>query len=177
MTNPNTYTPSHVANFFLQHAENNEIPVSVMKLNKLVYFAYGWTLALLDRPLFNEQIEAWKYGPVIPSLYHEFKHFGSKPIEDGVRSYDFDAFKDEKPVAPELPQNEKEIIEILNKVWDLYKDFSATTLMRLTHEKGAPWDRVFKKNERNIAIDDTIIKEYFVEALTRLVSNDGHATG
>lgn len=54
--------------------------MSLLKLIKLVYLAYGWSIAL-DYRLFDEPIVAWKHGPVIRSLYHEFKHFGAAPIK------------------------------------------------------------------------------------------------
>ena len=52
-----------------------------MKIIKLVYIAHGHYLAKNDSPLFTEKVEAWDYGPVIPSLYHEFKIYGAFPID------------------------------------------------------------------------------------------------
>ncbi|QLH42366.1 MAG: DUF4065 domain-containing protein [Coxiellaceae bacterium] len=51
-----------------------------MKLAKLIYVAHGWSLALNDVPLIDEAVQAWKFGPVIESVYHEFKHFGNDVI-------------------------------------------------------------------------------------------------
>jgi len=51
-----------------------------MQLIKLVYIAHGWTLGLYNQPLIGKQVEAWTYGPVIPSVYHDFKHYGRDPI-------------------------------------------------------------------------------------------------
>lgn len=47
--------------------------ISTMKLQKLCYFAQGWSLVWADKPLFDEPIEAWRYGPVIPELYHQHR--------------------------------------------------------------------------------------------------------
>ena len=55
--------------------------VSPMKLQKLVYFAHGWHLAIHNRPLVNEQVEAWKFGPVFSDLYHQIKSFGNEKID------------------------------------------------------------------------------------------------
>ena len=56
-----------------------------LKLQKLVYYAQAWHLALRDVPLFEEDFEAWVHGPVIPALYQEYKKFGWRPILEGSR--------------------------------------------------------------------------------------------
>ena len=73
MTIREKYTAFHIANYFLWRAWEEGVEVTPLKLIKLVYIAYGWNLVLnKDRPkLFEERIEAWKYGPVIPSVYHD----------------------------------------------------------------------------------------------------------
>ena len=79
------YSPAAIANNILWLAREEGISVTVMKLLKLVYIVYGWTLASLDHKLFNEPIQAWKHGPVIPSIYYQFDNFGSKPIDTFCR--------------------------------------------------------------------------------------------
>ena len=73
------YTPSHIANFFIDREIKK---ITNLRLNKYVYFAYGFALAILDREIFHEPIQAWKFGPVIPSIYHEFKRFEFRPIDE-----------------------------------------------------------------------------------------------
>jgi uncharacterized phage-associated protein len=67
-----------VANYFLkrQEPEVGDLMTN-LKLQKLVYYAQGFYLAMMDSPLFNEPIEAWEHGPVCVPLYHEYKNFGS----------------------------------------------------------------------------------------------------
>ena len=69
-----------IANEFLELAAREGVSLSQMKLQKLVYFAYGWSLALRGDPLVNEQVECWDYGPVFPSLYRRTKRYGADPI-------------------------------------------------------------------------------------------------
>ncbi|MDR1104784.1 MAG: DUF4065 domain-containing protein [Treponema sp.] len=53
------------------------LPVDNLKLQKLLYYSQAVHLTLNDRaPLFPEPIEAWDYGPVVPSVYHEYKSYG-----------------------------------------------------------------------------------------------------
>ena len=69
-----------VANHFLELAKRDGQTIDPMKIQKLAYYAHGFFLALYDKPLLDDRVEAWKWGPVIPSLYHEFKQYGGGPI-------------------------------------------------------------------------------------------------
>src|SRR5262245_61420633 len=83
-----TFDAKAVANRFLNLARLEEKNLTPMKLQKLVYYAQGWCLGLNDCPIINEQVEAWQYGPVIPTLYHTFKEFGNGAITALARQYD-----------------------------------------------------------------------------------------
>ncbi|MCB0375635.1 MAG: DUF4065 domain-containing protein, partial [Sinomicrobium sp.] len=74
------YNPVIVANYFLSKY-GVDYHITPMKLVKLVYIAHGWHLGITDNALIDENPEAWKYGPVIPRIYHEFKKFGKNPIK------------------------------------------------------------------------------------------------
>jgi uncharacterized phage-associated protein len=72
-------TALDVAQYFIAVAPEEE-GITHLKLEKLVAYAQAMSLAMLDRPLFTEEIEAWDQGPVIPSVYDEFKGNGKSPI-------------------------------------------------------------------------------------------------
>src|SRR5438093_7141533 len=74
------YGAKAIANYFLELAEVKDQKIDPMKMQKLVYFAHGWCLALKEAPLITEKIEAWAYGPVIRTLYGAFKDLGSRDI-------------------------------------------------------------------------------------------------
>ena len=80
MTHRRPYKVEAVANWFLQYAKSNDIIIDHMKLQKMIYFANGWALGVTGEPLIDERFEAWQYGPVVPSIYHQFKAFGRRPI-------------------------------------------------------------------------------------------------
>jgi uncharacterized phage-associated protein len=75
------FAPLAVANAVLDEARDQGKSLTIMQLLKLVYIAHGWSLALLNVPLVNEEPEAWQHGPVFPSIYREFRRFGSQPIQ------------------------------------------------------------------------------------------------
>ncbi|NJL22264.1 MAG: SocA family protein [Leptolyngbyaceae cyanobacterium SM1_3_5] len=115
-----------VANYFIWLANSTGSFVSNLKLQKLVYYAQAWHLALYGEPLFQEDFEAWVHGPVIPNLYHEYKGFGWKPIQKDVeKKYIKDTF-DESTLA------------FLEEVAEAYFSYDAYALERMTHVE-SPW--------------------------------------
>lgn len=146
---------SAVANEFL----NKSKEISVLKLVKLCYIAQGFSLAVLDRPIFNDdRIEAWRYGPVVPSIYHEFKHFKKGSITEKSKFLALNSNFDFIEETPELTdENDKKIVEI---VWNMYGKFSPGELVDLTHKNGTPWDLTYRPNSNNV-IPNELIKEYY----------------
>ena len=71
-----------VANEFISLAKKDGYYFTPMQLLKLVYIAHGWMFGFFNEPLIDDDIEAWKYGPVIPNLYQAIKNYGSRQIED-----------------------------------------------------------------------------------------------
>jgi len=146
---------SAVANEFLGKSKE----ISVLKLVKLCYIAQGFSLAVLDRPIFNDdRIEAWRYGPVVPSIYHEFKHFKKGSITEKSKFLALNSNFDFIEETPELTdENDKKIVEI---VWNMYGKFSPGELVDLTHKNGTPWDLTYRPNSNNV-IPNELIKEYY----------------
>lgn len=144
-----------VANEFLAIPNND---ITLLKLLKLCYIAQGFSLAILDRPIFDNEIEAWRYGPVIPALYHEFKHFGSEKIDEKSQySYLDDNFNFISEIPTLTNDEDKKIIQI---VWNLYGIYSGGDLVDMTHRSGTPWDLTYIPNANNV-IPHRLIKEYY----------------
>ena len=161
-------TSSNVANFFLSKAKEENTHLTQLKLMKISYFAYGWVLATLHKKLFEEEIEAWRFGPVIPSLYHEFKHYKYNAINAFSTSFDFENGKE---TIPQIDKSDKSSV-ILEKVWDIYKHLSAESLVNKTHEKDTPWAKYYTPGEYGTVIPDDIIKSYFKQKISDLLSDD-----
>lgn len=157
------YTPQDIANFFLDKAEEEGQPISAMKLQKLVYIAYGWYLALMGKRLFEEDIEAWQHGPVIPSLYHEFKRFRGSPIEGRATIYDYDS---NDLSIPGVDQGDEDTLSILGRVWNIYHPFSGWALRGKTHQPGTPWHQVYDPGEMSKPIPDELIAEHFRDRIS-----------
>ena len=89
------------------------------KLHKLVYYVQVWSLVWRNRPAFDGRIEAWKHGPVAPSLQTEMVHRASDSILRAVS----------------LPPEEAAHVD---RVLVYYGHMSADQLIKLTHEE-SPW--------------------------------------
>ncbi|NLS93510.1 MAG: SocA family protein [Planctomycetaceae bacterium] len=143
------YSPKAVANFILTQAFREGIPISPMKLQKLLYYTQGWHLAFTDTPIFNEQIECWPYGPVVSSVFHHFKLFGKDPIDrkaTDVRPRKVDGRRVFRTVIPVLPDDlPSESREVLDAVWDSYKNLTAIKLSNMTHAADGPWREIYDR--------------------------------
>lgn len=136
-------TASDAAKYLLTLSEPDEGDlISNLKLQKLVYYAQGFHLALFDAPMFPDEIAAWEHGPVVPTLYHAYKDKGSGPI----------------PVPEGFdPQCIAEPIRgVLDEVWEVYGQFSAWKLRNMTHEE-PPW----RDTPRGGVISHDVLKAYF----------------
>jgi uncharacterized phage-associated protein len=80
------YSVEALANTILDTSEEMGTPLGPMKIQKLMYLMHGYYLALTGAPLVDEFFEAWQYGPVVPTIYHQFKEFGSRDIRKGRRA-------------------------------------------------------------------------------------------
>lgn len=131
------YPSLAVANYFIEQA-NSRFGRSLdpLKLQKLIYFAHGWNLAISGRPLINEPVEAWPYGPVIPSVYHEFKAYGRDDID--LPAYIYDYVSGDR-IKPAVPEEDRTTLDLLDRIWKTYGRFSGTQLSAMTHQPGSPW--------------------------------------
>ena len=119
-----------------------------MHVLKLVYLCHGWMLGIFGRPLIVQPVEAWRYGPVVPVVYHTYKAFGGDAIDVGLIDH-----------SDEFDQNEA---TLLGAVLDAYKDYSAWDLSAITHQPGTPWHTVYKggRGEGAIIPNNLIRKHY-----------------
>jgi len=141
-----------LANFFIQKSKDENVVLDPLKLQKLLYYAYGWYLAIKDKQLFAEKIGAWRYGPVIQNIYREFASFGSNQITDFGTEFNGNQF-----IAPSV--QDAEVSEFLKQIWDTHKGLSGIELSNATHESGAPWDLARKAGRPYL--DDEDMKSYF----------------
>lgn len=154
-----------IANYFVDKAAsdtNAPYSLTLLRLVKYVYIAYGFALAILDRLIIDERfdtIEAWKYGPVIPSVYHSFKHNADNPITSKAVVINGKSFDDGiQFVSPNV--EDEDVKKILDFVWMRYRNASTVQLIEIMHHDGTPWAYCYRIG-RNNKIPHEMTKAYY----------------
>lgn len=160
------YPTKSVANLLLNKAAEADIKLTPLKLQKLMYYTYGYYLAATDLPLIDTPIEAWEYGPVIASVYHEFKSFGSKEITRPAMDLDFASGS---LVPCPIPTGDSKLNKVADFVVKTYGNYSGLTLSELTHADGSPWHITRNENPgiRGADIKPKLIKDHFAPLIQR----------
>lgn len=152
------YSARDVANWFIAKAnegystesadtEHKEYPESIshLKLQKLLYFAQAAHLALEGSKLFEDKIEAWAFGPVVLSVYQDFRQYGNKPIQEPKN----------KKYKTVITLSDRKFLE---QIWEIFGKFSASRLVDITHGH-RPWQSAYKA--KNKEITSKVLKEYY----------------
>lgn len=120
----------NIANYFIEIANRvDENDLTNLKLQKILYFAQRDHFRNTQSVLFEDKIEAWKYGPVVPDVYHRYKYCGNFPI-----------------TLADIPQDMSEEIpekDFLDGIWIKYGIYSANKLVQITHAPGTAWNAVY----------------------------------
>ena len=156
------YPAKAIANYFLNKSKQDSISLSPLKMIKLVYISHGWHLGFKNKPLIEEYVQAWDYGPVISELYHEFKIYGNQYILDYAKDY-VEKGGRLVEIEPQIEKIDSSTQNFLDDIWDIYKDYSVNELMDMTHQEGTPWAIAFSQEsiKRNPVISDQLIGEYY----------------
>ncbi|SFF67982.1 Uncharacterized phage-associated protein [Clostridium cadaveris] len=155
------FEAENIARWFLlrnkteQDADECVESITNLKLQKLLYYAQGVHLAITGQPLFEDEIQAWKHGPVIPKIYEIYKGNKGEPIE---------VENDESDLALLAKVEErKEVADTLEFVFNEYGQYSAWGLRNMTHQE-RPW----KETNLNNIISKDLIREFFSEEVVEV---------
>lgn len=121
------------------------------QLQKLCYYSQAWHLALLDRPLFNDDFQAWIHGPVCLSLYSFYAGRGWTPIEK---------------LKGAAPKFNNESLQILKAVYRTYSKLSGAQLEAITHSE-LPWQEargnIPPYEPSNNIISNELMRQFYAE--------------
>ena len=138
-------TVKEVSKAILQQSAS---PISNLKLQKLLYYVQGWSLGLYQQAAFNERIEAWVHGPVVPEIFHAYRHFRWNPI---------DVPTDPVSVPASMQGHIGEVLKV-------YGSLTAVQLEQLSHDE-KPWREARKgllpRAPSNVVISHELMKNFF----------------
>lgn len=167
MSNDKTFDPMLLANFlvFLSNKENKDI--TNLKLQKILFFVNAkYLLDNNGKPLMNEEFQRWIYGPVMYSVYENFRYFGSDPILQLIGTYVYENnnpflanYREFKPT--QLPS---EIRSLTKKVFNSLIDMDPFKLVKYTHQENL-WSEYVKDINNRTAPNykNSEIYQYFLD--------------
>ena len=148
MPTDRSMTAQDVANYFIDLVDApSGDNITNLKLQKLLYYAQGFYIAMQGEPLFPESLLAWKHGPVVRRIYDEYRGYAWEPLP--------------APRGIDRSQYVPEVREILDTVQDQYGRYTAKTLEKMTHEE-SPW----LETPTNKIISLELLHEFFSQITT-----------
>lgn len=167
-----------IANYFVEKSLTEKVELTPMKLVKIVYIAHGWLYGVTNgkHRLLDEDAQAWKYGPVIESVYQKFRKYGAEQITN-IQPEDFTIVDGRISFQKHYPEiKDKGLYPFLDRVWDVYKKYTGPQLSALTHQAGTPWDIAYNtlggKERNGVKIPNEIIAEHYKSLLSRNGGNN-----
>lgn len=142
-----SYVATVVANNVLNRAFREGINVSPMKLQKILYFIASEYQKRTHKPLFNELFETWDYGPVLRSVYSEFRPYSRQSI----RQFAKDSSGQSLMVNE---SSDEELKSVIDEIWLRTKDIGAVILSDITHEEDSAWDRAYQAEKSVLDFED-----------------------
>lgn len=144
-----------VANYFLKIVDRESgSTITPLKLQKILYYAQGYHLAMFGTPLFDEEFEAWAHGPANPDIYDKYKDYKYGSI-------------DEPDV--EIPEIDEETKRFLNEIWETFGMYDGKFLEKMTH-KEEPWVKARKGYDAGEVCNEIITKDSMKEFFKKIIN-------
>lgn len=119
-----------VADYLIVKLDEGGSPPSVHKINKLLYYSQGWSLALLGRRLFEGRFQAWVHGPL------------NRPLFDRLTGLDRNLYsvmgRDDVRPGFSFETLDLEELRLIDDVLEAYGMLSSTDLQELSRSE-SPW--------------------------------------
>jgi len=123
----------------------DSLEITHLKLQKLLFYSQAYHLVILDKPLFEDDLLAWEYGPVVRKVYENYKKYNSSII----------SIKKELKLEPISAPS----IGVISAVMSAYSKFSGIELMGMTHSESL-WQEAFAKGKNETISHDSVKKYY-----------------
>ena len=150
-----------IANEILIRAWSEDLELTQIDVQKIMYFLHGHHLRDHGMPLIRSEFEAWDYGPVQRIVYDEFKKFADRPITE--LAVKFDPIRRTRSEFPRLSDNAA--VSTIEKHLYKYLEIPSFTLVDITHRQGTPWSRTIEDATTRVnvgmRIKDELIKVHF----------------
>ena len=143
-----SYSAIKVSRYIIKYSNENNLIISNLKLQKLLYFIQSHFLVQKNEICFTDEIKTSDLGPIVQNVYDEYKHFGAGNIPFIFVSYEIS--KDD------IREDDRKLID---EVIDEFSTFRSSELMEMIKNQD-PWIRTYKQGDK-ISIDTKLLKEFF----------------
>ncbi|QDZ41964.1 Panacea domain-containing protein [Corynebacterium sp. sy039] len=154
-----TYSPTMIANNILSRTFAEKNYITPMKLQKILYFVASEYQKMTGKPLLEEPFSTWAYGPVLYSVYNEFRSFSRKDIKRYAR----DAEGNTLVISEDEDIRLKMAIDL---VWNKTKNKTAVQLSEITHIEDSAWDKAYQQDFPTLQPEDILSDKTYREALS-----------
>lgn len=136
-----------VAKYIINKCTTDEHPISNLQLQKILYYIQHDFLVNKNKELFEDEFAAWKFGPIVPSIYHVYSTAGGMKLEETYEDIDLNSF-------------EPEDLETINSIVEEKREKNPWLLVDETHKEGKAWDLIF---QNGLGFKDPIPKNLIKE--------------
>jgi len=150
------FKAEQIGEYFVRRGIQTGNQIDLVQVIKITYIAHGFYLGTMNQPLINEDVEAWKYGPVIPEIYQYYKDWSKDPI-----------LKENPYIDPSPVEQVEGLDRFLDLIFNKYSLYTASQLIRLTHQKNTPWSSVYDPAKRNVVIPQKSIADHYKSLVSK----------
>ena len=161
------YYALDVARYIINYCHKNGYEITNLRIQKLLYFVQAAFLSVTEEkePCFRDDIEAWSFGPVVPSVYQYLKCYGGMNIPEIRHYWGIPVGGNSQISYMDYDDNliDEDDKKIINDMVDLCNNYTAAQLVNITHRQD-PWENAYEPYANNI-IEKKVIKEYFINKI------------
>ena len=157
------YEAKDIAKFVVNYANNKGKFVNNTMVNIILYYLQGFSYICYNEPLFQDDFEAWAYGPRIPEVYKLFSMFGLGKIRPYNDVWDLFFYRKVENINYREGFSEK-IADFLEVNVTNLLQYNSSELVASTWKKGTAWEKIYEDGRKNV-IPKSVIKDYFISTM------------
>lgn len=157
------YEAKEVAKFIVNYANSKGKFVNNTMVNIILYYLQGFSYICYNEPLFQDDFEAWGYGPRIPEVYTLFSMFGLERIRPYNNVWDLICYNKVENINYREGFSKK-IADFLEVNVTNLLQYTSQQLVASIWKKGTAWEKIYEDGRKNV-IPKSVIKDYFISTI------------
>lgn len=166
-----SYNVLDVSQYVIKYSNERDYGISNLKLQKILYFIQAYFLIEKNEPCFDNKIEAWGFGPVIPDAYDKYRQYANSdiPTEDYFVIDENNIWNSKRVKYQDIIADADK--KLINKVVNKFANCSLSYCTALTQNQ-SPWIDAYNRNYNNAEITINDLQHYFCNISTNKGKED-----